>query len=129
MPEMLPIPTRPIIPGSQYFQEAASSYVPIGNDIKGSVANLNTQEISGYDALILALNKLLGTAPARSVRQTAGLPFLVEPVAGITANVPSDAAYSQAVEIMKGAQIPVSASPQDRVEMLTKYMQQLGIQP
>jgi hypothetical protein len=86
--------------------------------ISGTVGDMsNIKDVLGSEALILALNKLLRTAPARAVR---GNP-------DITANNPSDAAFEQAIQIMEGAKIPANTSQVDKVSALTKYMQQLGI--
>jgi hypothetical protein len=96
--------------------------------ITGTVSDMaNIRDVQGSEALILALNKLLGTAPARAVQGRVGVPFVIESDPGITANAPSNTAYEQAVEIMKGAKIPANASQVDKVSALTKYMQQLGI--
>jgi hypothetical protein len=129
MPEYLPTPVQPIIPGSKYFDESLRSYVEPNMGVRGTLANTvdNTNTVQGAEALILALNRLLGTAPARGVRPTPGIPFLMDANPGIQPNVPSDAAYEQAVQIMKGAMIPANASQVDKVSALTKYMQQLGI--
>lgn len=96
--------------------------------ITGTVSDMaNIRDVQGSEALILALNKLLGTAPARAVQGHVGVPFVIESDPGITANAPSNTAYDQAVEIMKGAKIPANASQVDKVSALAKYMQQLGI--
>ena len=79
--------------------------------------------------LVLAINKLMGTAPARAVRPHAGIPFLVKPEQGITAISPSQAAYRQAHSLIQGAQLPAEASQQQQTEMLLKYLRSQGIQP
>ena len=129
MPEYLPTPVQPIIPGSKYYGESPRSYYePRYMGITGTVSDMaNIRDVQGSEALILALNKLLGTAPARAVQGRVGVPFVIESDPGITANAPSNTAYEQAVEIMKGAKIPANASQVDKVSALTKYMQQLGI--
>ena len=62
--------------------------------------------------LILAINKLMGTAPARAVRPHMGVPFLSPAEPGITAISPSKAAYRQAYDLIQGAQLPADASQQ-----------------
>lgn len=129
MPEYLPTQIQPIIPGSRYYSESTSSYATPSMGVSGTLGDLagNVNTVQGNAALILALNRLLGTAPARAVKPTVGIPFVTQAEPGITPNVPDEAAYTQAVEIMKGAQIPRESSPTERVQRLAQYMQKLGI--
>jgi hypothetical protein len=79
--------------------------------------------------LILAINKLMGTAAARAVRAHAGIPFLMGAEPGITAVSPSEAAYRQAYDLIQGAKLPAEMDQASQTEMLMRHLRSQGIQP
>lgn len=79
--------------------------------------------------LILAINKLMGTAPAQARASHGGIPFLVPPEAGITAISPSRAAYRQAYDLIQGAKLPADMDQASQTEMLLRHLRSQGIYP
>ena len=79
--------------------------------------------------LILAINKLMGTAPAQARAKSAGIPFLMDPEPGITAISPSQAAYRQAYDLIQGAKLPANMDQASQTEMLMRHLRSQGIQP
>lgn len=78
------------------------------------------------DDIILAINKMFGTAPARTVEQRAGIPFLIPPQAPMAPNVPSPEANARAYQLMQGAQVPQELDQATQAQMIMDYLRTQG---
>jgi hypothetical protein len=77
--------------------------------------------------LLLAINKIFGTAPAKA-RQGS----LLYPLAGaapVVMNIPSPEANSRAFELFQQAKIPADLDQATQARMMTEHLQKLGILP
>jgi len=79
--------------------------------------------------LILAINKLFGTAPVRAVPSHIGVPFLMKSEPGIIPIIPSDEANAKAFKLMQEAKIPQDLDQASQAKMMTDHLQKLGILP
>jgi len=112
------------LPSAGYLPTGAYKNFPFVYKQHEAQAGEPTQE-----DLILAINKLFGTAPAMARRQSAGFPFLAEPVAGLVPVMPSPEANAKAFELFQQAQIPVELDQATQARMMTEHLQKLGILP
>lgn len=117
--------------GQAFFSQGlnAPSYVH-PNSYSGPVTAPTNQfnsanGISEKD-LILAINKMFGTAPARSVRAHSGVPFLLPAESGIVPNVPSAEANAKAVQLIEQAKVPQELDQATQAAMISNYLKSQG---
>lgn len=77
--------------------------------------------------VILAVNKIFGTAPARAVPARAGIPFLLQAEPGIKPVIPSAEANTAALKIIQDARVPQELDQATQVQMLTEHMKKIGL--
>jgi len=90
------------------------------------------QSVNGeptQEDLLLAINKMFGTAPARAVQGHIGIPFLMNSKQSLVPNIPSEAANKKAFQLMQDAKVPQDLDQATQAQMLTEHLRKLGILP
>jgi len=95
------------------------------NVMGGNTANWparNAESRSFPPDFLLALNKLMGLAPAR-VSQSG----MLDNNPNIQPIVPSNQGYAEALAALQAAKIPQGTPQMDQVTMMTQFLQNLGL--
>ncbi len=123
------MPDYKLIPNPREFFGWSQDYKGCLADTVNHRTNVAPDSGPTQDDLILAINKLMGTAPAQAKRSHIGIPFLLQAEPGMTAISPSREAYSRAYDLIQGAKLPAALDQASQTQMLLAHLRSQGIQP